>query len=44
VDSLTQYKQRVLTDAKTQERIAREQFGMVRGTELLYRFVEPTPP
>jgi cell division protein FtsB len=41
VDSLKQYKQRVLTDPKTQERIAREEFGMVRGRELLYRFVEP---
>jgi cell division protein FtsB len=41
VDSLKQYKQQVLTDPKTQERIAREEFGMVRGRELLYRFVEP---
>jgi hypothetical protein len=30
-----------LTDARTQERIAREEFGMVRGKELLYRFAEP---
>ena len=44
VDSLTNLRQRVLNDPKTQERIAREQFGMVRGKELLYRFVEPTPP
>jgi cell division protein FtsB len=43
VDSLTQYRQRVLNDPKTQERIAREQFGMVRGKELLYRLVEPSP-
>jgi cell division protein FtsB len=42
VDSLTRYKQRVLNDPRTQERIAREQFGMVRGKELLYRFVEPS--
>lgn len=41
VDSLRQYKQRVLTDPRTQERIAREEFGMVRGKELLYRFIEP---
>lgn len=41
VDSLGRYKQRVLTDARTQERIAREEFGMVRGKELLYRFAEP---
>jgi cell division protein FtsB len=47
VDSLEQYKQRVLTDPKTQERIAREEFGMVRGKELLYRIAEPdstSPP
>ncbi len=43
VDSLKQQKQRVLTDPRTQERIAREQFGMVRGKELLYRIVEPDP-
>jgi cell division protein FtsB len=41
VDSLKRYKQRVLTDPATQERIAREEFGMVRGKELLYRFAEP---
>ncbi len=41
VDSLNRYKQRVLTDPKTQERIAREEFGMVRGKELLYRIAEP---
>ena len=41
VDSLKAYKQRVLTDAKTQERIAREEFGMIRGKELLYRIVGP---
>ncbi|GAC1652222.1 MAG: hypothetical protein NVS4B3_14160 [Gemmatimonadaceae bacterium] len=39
VDSLTAYKRRVETDPAVQERIAREQFGMVRGSkELLYRF------
>lgn len=41
VDSLRQYKHRVLNDPRTQERIAREEFGMVRGKELLYRFAEP---
>ena len=41
VDSLRRFKQRVLTDPKTQERIAREEFGMVRGKELLYRIAEP---
>ena len=42
VDSLTRYRRRVETDAKLQERIAREEFGFVRGNkELLYRFAEP---
>lgn len=44
VDSLQAHKQRVLTDPKTQERIAREEFGMVRGKELLYRIAEPADP
>jgi cell division protein FtsB len=41
VDSLKRFKSRVLNDPRTQERIAREEFGMVRGKELLYRFAEP---
>jgi cell division protein FtsB len=41
VDSLKAYKQRVLTDPRTQERIAREEFGMIRGKELLYRIASP---
>ena len=42
VDSLTRYKHRLQTDPALQERIAREEFGMVRGgKELLYRFAEP---
>ena len=42
VDSLRRYRDRLLHDPKLQERIAREDFGMVRGTkELLYRFAEP---
>ncbi len=41
VDSLRRLKQLVLTDPRTQERVAREEFGMVRGKELLYRFAEP---
>ena len=41
VDSLTRYKHRVVNDPATQERIAREEFGMVRGRELLYRMVQP---
>ena len=44
VDSLKRYKRRVETDAALQERIAREEFGMVRGNkEILYRFAEPEP-
>ena len=39
VDSLRQYRDRLQRDPKLQERIAREEFGMVRGEkELLYRF------
>jgi cell division protein FtsB len=39
VDSLTRLRKRLVSDAATQERIAREDFGMVRGDrELLYRF------
>ena len=42
VDSLTRYKRALLTDRALQERIAREEFGMVRGNkEILYRFAEP---
>ena len=42
VDSLKGYKHRLQTDPVLQERIAREEFGMVRGDkELLYRFAEP---
>jgi cell division protein FtsB len=42
VDSLRHYRDRLQRDPKLQERIAREDFGMVRGTkELLYRFAEP---
>ncbi len=42
VDSLEQRKRAIRTDAAVQERIAREEFGMVKGEkELLYRFAEP---
>ena len=42
VDSLVGWKKVILTDPAVQERIAREEFGMVRGNkELLYRFIEP---
>ncbi len=43
VDSLERAKHGVLTDPHVQERIAREEFGMVRGDkELLYRFADPS--
>ena len=42
VDSLKVYRKLLDTDPALQERIAREEFGMVRGNkELLYRFAEP---
>jgi cell division protein FtsB len=42
VDSLRRYKTRVETDPALQERIAREEFGLVRGNkELVYRIAEP---
>jgi len=42
VDSLTLAKRAILSDPATQERVAREEFGMVRGSkEILYRFAEP---
>jgi cell division protein FtsB len=42
VDSLTRAEKMVRTDPVTQERIAREEFGMVRGGEILYRFIPDT--
>lgn len=42
VDSLFRWKQAILRDPVVQERLAREEFGMVKGEkELLYRFLEP---
>ena len=42
IDSLTKVKKAVQVDPAVQERIAREEFGMVRGSkEILYRFAEP---
>jgi cell division protein FtsB len=42
VDSLRKYDDKVEHDPATQERIAREVFGMVRGNkEILYRFADP---
>ncbi|HJQ11748.1 MAG TPA: septum formation initiator family protein [Gemmatimonadaceae bacterium] len=41
VDSLARFLRLVKSDSATQERIAREEFGMVRGEkEILYRFGE----
>ena len=40
VDSLRREERLVRTDTATQERIAREEFGLVRGpNEILYRFI-----
>ena len=47
VDSLRAYRRALQTDPALQERIAREEFGMVRGgREVLYRFgdVESAAP
>ena len=42
VDSLTRRKRALQDDEALQERIAREEFGMVRGEkEILYRFADP---
>jgi cell division protein FtsB len=42
VDSLGHFLGLVKSDSATMERIAREEFGMVRGDkEILYRFSEP---
>ena len=44
VDSLKVYKKAIETDPLLQERIAREEFGMVKGNkEMLYRFIDPSP-
>ena len=41
VDSLERWRRAVASDPAVQERIAREEFGMVRGDkELLYRFAD----
>ena len=41
VDSLRSLKRLIDTDPATQERIARENFGMIRDKELLFRFIDP---
>jgi cell division protein FtsB len=43
VDSLGRFLRLVRSDSATMERIAREEFGMIRGDkEILYRFGEST--
>jgi cell division protein FtsB len=45
VDSLRTLERKLQTDPVLQERVAREEFGMVRGErELLYRFADARPP
>lgn len=43
IDSLSAYADSLRTDDATIERIAREEFGMIREGEVLYRFAD-TPP
>ena len=43
IDSLTALADSLTNDPVTIERIAREEFGMIREGETLYRFVEPDP-
>lgn len=43
VDSLTRFKKLVETDPATQERIAREQYGMLRPGEIEFTVVPPQP-
>ena len=43
IDSLSKVAHALERDPATQERFAREQFGMLRPGELLFR-VEPPPP
>jgi cell division protein FtsB len=39
VDSLQKVEHALRTDSATQERVAREQYGMIRDGELLYQVV-----
>ncbi len=41
VDSLAAYAELIESDSATQERVAREQFGMLRDGEVLYRLARP---
>ena len=44
VDSLKLVEKAVLTDPREQERIAREEFGMIRPGEYLYKVTTPEEP
>ena len=44
VDSLRLVEKAVLTDPREQERIAREEFGMIRPGEFLYKVTTPGEP
>jgi cell division protein FtsB len=41
IDSLAQWSDALRRDPQTLERVAREQFGMIREGETLYRFAVP---
>ena len=41
IDSLVAWSDSLRNDPQTLERVAREQFGMIREGETLYRFAEP---
>jgi cell division protein FtsB len=43
VDSLTRLRHSIETDPAVQERIAREQYGMIRPGERLYRLAPASP-
>jgi cell division protein FtsB len=41
VDSLSKVRASLQSDPAVQEKIAREEFGMIKQKEILYRFAEP---
>ncbi|HEX6313340.1 MAG TPA: septum formation initiator family protein [Gemmatimonadaceae bacterium] len=41
IDSLRRLRRLLESDPATQERVAREDFGMIRDKELLFRFIDP---
>ena len=41
IDSLARFVRELETDPLAQERVAREEFGMIRDGEILYRLVPP---